>query len=185
MRKLLFTFLLFNSLICLSYGQIISIKTDKEEYKIDEQIEVSFEIDSKADSIVLPLFEDFIIDSGPNKRSSLSTINGETTGTYAWAYKIRPKKSGVVIIQSPLFYIDSLQVKGENRSIHILKSKLSKAEIKEIEFLSFKNNAIKPKGTLRYILNDEFGYIEVFGDLAWEFHRKMTAKEIKRMRKLK
>ncbi len=184
MTKLTF-FILFQTLIFnYLFGQDISIEIDKEKYKFDEKITVIFKSDFKEDSIKLPEFEGLKIISGPNTGSSMSTINGVTEHTKTWTYFFRPIKSGKIVIESPTLFLDGQAIKCSKKTIKVLKSNLSEEEVKEYMFKSFVEDGIKPKGTYRYILNDKIGYIEIYGDLSWKYHRRLTDEEFKAIKKI-
>lgn len=70
--KNLFLTTIFLISTAYSFGQEANVSTDKEEYKFDEIIELTFELNAKFDSIDIPDLEDFKIISGPNKSSSVS-----------------------------------------------------------------------------------------------------------------
>ena len=56
-------------------------------------------------------------------------------------------------------------------------------EIDEIQFRKFKDESKNNNGTLRLILSDKYGYIEEFNDYQWSFKRRLTKKEIAKLRK--
>ncbi|WP_127845826.1 hypothetical protein [Psychroflexus aestuariivivens] len=58
-----------------TFGQQAKLTTGKEEYKFDEIIKLTFELNAKFDSIDNPGLENFKIISGPNKSSSVSIQN--------------------------------------------------------------------------------------------------------------
>ena len=180
---LLSTALLISSII--SFGQEAKVTTDKEEYKFDEIIEVTFELNAEYDSIDLPDFEGFKLIGGPTKSSSVSIQNGEKTISESRTYRLRPLKSGRLKINSPTYFIDGDRIKGKPAKINVDPSNLTAEELEEKEFQEFIEDGIKPKGTTRIILHENKGYIEIFGEMGWEFHRRLTAEEIEQIEKMK
>ncbi len=182
MRKTLQTLILiFGSTI--TYGQIILAKTEKNEYKIDETITLVYEAKAKVDSVDIFSGTNFIIISGPLKSNSSSTINGKTTYIYTLTYEIKALTTETIEIISPTFYIDNQKHKAEKLILTISGKKLTDKEIDEIEFNKFKDESIKPNGTLRFVLSDKYGYTEEFKDFQWTFKRRLTKKELAKLRK--
>lgn len=185
MKEIIFILLCCFTSIQLAYGQNITIETDQSNYKFDAVINVTFEIDFKKDSVKLPHFDGLTIVGGPNMTSSMNIKDGETKYKGSWKYTLRPLRSGKLIIPSPTFYIDGKTIIGESKAIYVLESNYTEEELKELRFQSFIEDNLKPKGSYRYTLNDEFGYIEIFDQTKWTFHRKLTAKELKLLQQMK
>jgi hypothetical protein len=167
----------------VSYGQHVSVKTEKKNYKIDETITLIFEVNSNVDSSGLIKGTNFKILKGPRKNQSVSTINGQTNISYSLTYEIQAEKPGKLEIISPTFYIDNKEYKANDILLSISGIKLTDKEIDEINFNEFKDNSIRPNGTLRFIITSEFGYIEEFKDFQWKFKRRLTKKEIAKLSK--
>ena len=62
---------------------------------------------------------------------------------------------------------------------------MTEEELKEKEYKEFIEDGIKPKGSTRVILHENKGYVEIFGEMGWEFHRRLTYKEIEQLDKIK
>lgn len=183
MKNLILTTILISSSAAI-FGQEAKVITDKEKYKFDEIIEVTFELNAKYDSIDLPEFEGFKIIGGPAKNSSISIQNGEKTISESRIYKLRPIESGRLKIKSPSYFIDEQEFKGKPAKIEIDPSNLTVEELEEKEIQEFIEDGIKPKGTTRIIIYENKGYIEIFGEMAWQFHRRLTSEEIERIKKI-
>jgi len=162
----------------------VSIEIEKNEFSIAENIYVKFKIDFIEDSIQNPKFKGFKIVSGPNASTSRSTVNGVTTQTKSISYVLKPNNSGDCIIESPIFFINGKEVKGQKK-ITILNTALTKEEQNEVDFRKFVEGITKKDGTYRYVIRDEFGYIEILQSLKWEFYRKLTKKKLKQIKKIK
>ena len=167
------------------FSQTAKITTDKEKYKFDEIIEVTFDLNAKYDSIDLPDFEGFQVISGPNKSSSVSIQNGEKTVSESTTYRLRPLESGWLKINSPAYFIDGKKIRGKSAKIQVDPSNLTPAELREKEIQEFIEYGIKPKGTTKIILHENKAYMEIFGELGWEFHRRLTPEEIEQIIKMK
>ena len=184
MKNLFFTTILLISTVS-GYGQESKVRTDKAEYKFDEIIELTFELNAKFDSIDIPDLESFNIISGPNKSSSVSVQNGIKTESETRTYRLRPIESGRLKISSPIFYKDGKEIKGKAIKIKVDPSNLTDEELKEEEYKNFIEDGIKPKGTTRIILYENKGYVEIFGEMGWEFLRRLTTEEIEQLEKVK
>lgn len=182
--KLLITSIFLIS-IGYGYGQEAKVSTDKAEYKFDEIIELTFEVNAKFDSIDIPDFEGFKIIGGPSKSSSVSVKNGVRTENETRTYRLRPNESGQLNINSPTFYKDGKEIKGKAVKVKVDPSNLTDRELKEKEFKNFIEEGIKPKGTTRIILYENKGYVEIFGEMGWEFHRRLTNEEVEQLEKVK
>jgi len=167
------------------YGQNVSIKTEKAEYKIEETIILVFEVKAKVDSVSKLAVGNYRIINGPSKSQSVSTINEETTFIYNLIYEIKANSTGTIEIISPTFYIENQELKAEILNLTISGNKLTEKEIDEIKFNEFINESIKPSGTIRYVLSDSYGYIEKFNNIEWTFERRLKKKEIRKLRKKK
>lgn len=183
--KNLISMTIFLFSITFSFGQEAKVTTDKEEYKFDEIIELTFELNAKFDSIDIPDLEGFKIISGPNKSSSVSIQNGVTTESETRTFRLRPIESGRLKINSPTFYVDGKEIKGKAIKIKVDPTNLTDEELKEKEYKEFIKDGIKPKGTTRIILHENKGYVEIFGEMGWEFLRRLTSEEIEQIEKIK
>jgi len=162
----------------------VSIEIEKNEFSIAENIYVKFKIDFIEDSIQNPKFDGFKIVSGPNTSTSRNMVNGVTTQTKSISYVLKPNNSGDCVIESPIFFINGTEVKGQKK-ITVLNTALTKEEQSEVDFRKFVEGITKKNGTYRYVVRDEFGYIEILQDIKWEFYRKLTKKELKQIKKIK
>jgi uncharacterized protein YbcV (DUF1398 family) len=162
----------------------VSIEIEKNEFSIAENIYVKFKIDFIEDSIQNPKFDGFKIISGPNASKSRNMVNGVTTQTKTISYVLKPNNSGDCVIESPIFFINGKEVKGQ-KIITILNTVLTKEEQSEVGFRKFVESPFKKEGTFRYVVSDEFGYIEISKGINWEFYRKLTEKELKQIKKIK
>ena len=183
MKNLILTIILVG-LSAAIFGQEAKVITDKEKYKFDEIIEVTFLLNAEYDSIDLPEFEGFRIIGGPARNSSVSIQKGEKTISESSIYKLRPMVSGRLEIESPIYFIDGQEFKGKPVSIRIDPSNLTAGELEEKEIQEFIDDGIKPKGTTRIIIYENMGYIEIFGEKAWQFHRRLTSEEIERIKQI-
>ena len=164
-------------------GQNVIVKTEKNGYKIDETIKIVFELNAKVDSTAQIKETNFKVINGPRKNQSTSTVNGQTTLSYSLTYEIQAQNPGKLEIISPTFYIDNEEYKAENLLLTISGTKLTEKDIEEINFNKFKDKSIKPDGTIRIVLSDNFGYVEEFKDFKWTFKRPLTKKEVTKLRK--
>ena len=78
----------------ISYGQNVTVRTEKKDYKIFEIITLVYEVNSKVDSTDHIKGKNFKILNAPTNYRTVSTINGETTLTYTLTYKIKAQKLG-------------------------------------------------------------------------------------------
>lgn len=166
------------------FGQKVKIEIEERQCKLDEKIEVKFVIDFNEDSIKVSDFNGFDLIGGTSTSTSISIINGEKQYSKSWTYYLRPLTSGDLIIESPIFYYCSKQIK-DTKTIVVSESDLTEKEKQDIKFNAFVEDSFKPDGTLRYTVNDSFGYIEIFHDYKWNFYRRLTDYEMSILTKLK
>ena len=184
MRETTLITILLAFYVSITFSQDVSIETDKNKYKTDEKIEVKFKIDFYDDTVKFPAFEGFKIIGGPSVSSSTTIINGQKKYAKSWTYILRPVNSGILYINSPEFYLDGKLITADTKEISVLESEMTTQEQQEIKFRSFVEDNFKPEGTYRYVIYEDFGYIEVFKDLKWNFHRRLTQDECIKLRKL-
>jgi len=180
---LLTTALLISSFV--SFGQEAAVTTDKEQYKFDEIIEVTFELNAKYDSLDLPDFKGFKVIGGPTKSSSTSIKFGDTTISARRTYQLRPIESGRLKIYSPTYFIDGNRIEAKPAQVNVAPSNLTVEELEEKKFREFIEDGTKPKGTTRIVLFENKGYIEIFSGIGWELYRRLTSEEIERFERIK
>ncbi len=182
--KLLALYFFFCYSVFTSLGQNISIATDKNEYWIDETIEITFEINARVDSIEFTDSEYFTIANTPVISNSTSFKNGNIEYSNKWVYRLRPIKPGEVLINSPVFHVKGQAFEGKPVSVKVINRQLTEEELEQKRFDSFVKDNFKPMGTYRYTFKGEFGYLERYGKWGWEFHRKLTTEEIEIIKKI-
>lgn len=168
---------------CSPEAQTIEFKVEKETFKIDETIKIEYKVNAEIDSVSEFPEGNFKITRGPNTSKSTSFKNKKRTDVYKYTIEIQPTTSGKLTVESPVFFTGKDGIKYRNIILTIKDEKLTKQELENIEFKKFKDQSVKPENTSRYILNDNFGYIEIFKNGKWEFKRKLKKREIKRLRR--
>ena len=164
-------------------AQEATIKTEKLNYKIDEEIQLVFEATKEFDSISESDLSDFKIINGPIKSTDNSNINGVKEYKQKLSYKLSPKSAGKFTIHSPIYYLRNEKIIGENLIITIENNKLSAEEKRLIELKKIAEKFSKPEGTIRFVILNGIGYVEEFDNKKWEFKRELTKKEIKKLSK--
>ena len=165
-------------------GQEVEILLNKQEYKAGEQIGITFQINTHVDSVGQTDFSDFDLLAGPSQTNSMSMINGVGSSVFQVSYVLKAKRTGTFKIKSPKFYQGNGVFIGKDATISV-KGKISEEDIRKVELERFANNPFKPRGTKRYNLSGQVGYIEVFNGFTWEYYRELSQKEIKRLKKIK
>lgn len=188
-KKTTMKYLILNIILQLGFfstvfGQTVEIEVEKTEYKFDEIIEVKFVIDFNEDSITASQFDGFELIDGPYTSSSTSIINGVKQYQKSLIYFLRPINSGDLVINSPTFFQNENRITN-TKDITVLDSELTKEEKQNVEFNAFVEESFKPEGTIRYVINDDFGYIEIFKDNKWSFHRRLSDEEIDKLKEIK
>lgn len=165
-------------------GQEVNVGTDKNEYKLDELIRVTYDFNSHYDSVKYPVFEGLEKVGKPTGGSSTSSINGEKKVRHVLTFSLKPMKSGIVKIETPVYYVNGEIIHGEATEIKISSDKLSPIERKEKEVLEFGESIFKPDGTMRAVIHQDKGYLEIYTGGKWEFKRMLTNKEIRMIGRL-
>jgi hypothetical protein len=181
--KIILISALLLQLTMFAYGQELLVKTEKTTYKIDETITVVFEINAKVDSVGQFFENNFRILNKPSQSSQSSTVNGETSYFFSVTYELKAIVPGKIEIISPIFYLENREQKTEKLMLTISGSKLNQQEIEDINFKVFVDSAIKPNGTLRYVIAGNFGYVEEYNEAQWIYKRRLSKREVKRMGK--
>jgi hypothetical protein len=164
-----------------SAQEVISM-VEKTDYDINEMIQVKFEMKSKVDSMSKCKVDGFYVVTGPVKNTSSTMIEGKTENRFNLEYEIKAKQSGKLTLSSPVFYFQGKAYKAKDIVLNISGKSLSEAELKKIEFDDFRNKSAKPDGTIRYVLTEDMGYVEVYLDGHWKLLRALSKKEIKRLK---
>ena len=166
-----------------AFGQIVKSSTEKREYKIDETITINFEAKLKVDSTTKLVVNNFIVMTGPEISSTYSITDGKKENSYHLSYKIKATRVGKLIIASPDFYAQGELYIALPITLSITGENMTTAELKKIELDRFRENFVKPTGTLRYVLFDSLGYIEAYDSPNWNFVRALTIEEIEQLKK--
>lgn len=77
-----------------------------------------------------------------------------------------------------MFYIENKEYRAENILLTISGTTLTEKEIEELRFKEFMDKSVKPDGTIRFVVSNNFGYVEEFRGVEWIFLRRLTKKEI-------
>ncbi len=167
----------------LFYGQDVILKTEKKHYKIDETITLVFEIKAKVDSESTLNGANFTLIDGPKKRQSTTTKDGQTSTTFTATYRIKANSPGIVTVISPTFHFNN-QEKGAGKfTFKVIDNRLSDIEKDEINFNEFKEKSAKLNGAVRFVLSDNYGFIEKFNGAQWEFKRRLSKEEVESLSK--
>lgn len=169
-------FILFTSTIF--FGQEITVTTDKTEYKIDEPITLIYEVDGKVDSQSGLTGTNFKRIDGPKNKQTSSTTSGKTTATFTASYKLKAIMPGTMEVISPKFRFGSTEKSGKNVVVKISADKLTETEIDAIKFNEFKENNTKQNGAMRFVISENYGFIEKYNGSQWEFKRRLSKEEI-------
>jgi hypothetical protein len=182
--KSIFLFVL--TCICISEAQSqrFTLKIKSSEFRPGEKTSLVFETDADPDSIGAADLGSFTVVSGPNKSTSLSVINGKRTNNYTLSYTVLSMLPGEIKVTAPSIYKDGKEIPGETYVINISGKPLSGTEKDEMQRKSFRLSTVKPAGTLRFIVGQDYGYVESCVGSDWYFHRYLTKKEIKRIKKI-
>lgn len=165
------------------YAQEVVVKAEKSEYKIDEIITLVYEVKAKVDSQTPLSGTNFTLVDGPKNRQSTTTRDSETSITFTSTYRIKTNTAGKVEVISPTFNFNSIQKKAPNLILKVSNAKLTDIEKDQINFNEFKENSAKLKGTMRFVVSDNFGYIENFNGSQWEFNRRLSKEEVENLAK--
>lgn len=184
MKTLILTAILTISNL-LIFGQVATVETDKELYEFEEIIEATFKLNAKFDSLILPEFVGLQFAEGPTKGSVFSRQDGETTITESRIFKFRPTQSGELIIPTLTYYIDGQSFEGDPIKIDVTPSNMTATETEEKKVQDFIDDGIKPDGTIRVFFFEDMGYIEVYENMGWRFPKRLTSREIKKLKKIK
>ena len=96
MKKLLYILFVFFSV--LTYGQELTVTTDKNPAIIGERVLIQYSIDTKAENFKSPSFNGLKVLSGPNPStsSSYTFINGKSQSktTITYSFYIKANKEG-------------------------------------------------------------------------------------------
>ncbi|MCF6348682.1 MAG: BatD family protein [Flavobacteriaceae bacterium] len=156
-------------IILFSYNwaiaQMIEVKIDKDTYSKNEIIEVEYISSVIIDSVQDQLFPDFkILKNKPSKIDKILIDKGKTYHYSYITYSLKPKKTGKLKIESPIFFTKKGLLKGKEIIVNIIDTSLSIRQ-SEINKRAYKTKQLykavfKPKNTFRYVISDDIGYIE-------------------------
>lgn len=165
------------------YGQEVTFKTEKKDFKSDEIINVIFEVKSSVDSETALTGENFTVLSGPKKRLQTSTKDGQTSSVFTSTYYIKANSPGKVTIVSPTFTFNDQEKSAGTFVLNVSEDKLTETEKDQINFNKFKENGSKQDGCVRFVVSDNYGFLEQFDGSKWEFKRRLSAEEVKTLSK--
>lgn len=164
-------------------AQEAKVTADKHNYKINEEIELVFEVNVEVDSMSTIKLDDFRILKGPTKSTSHSYVNGLRTYTQKTTYTLIPKSVGSFEIKSPIYYLGKHGIIGKNAILTIAGNVLTEKDKRIIELKKIAEKASKPEGTLRFVLIEKIGYVEEFRNNKWVFIRELSNDDIEKLNK--
>lgn len=97
----------------------VSIKVSKKKCDINENIEVTFKINFKADSIKTPDFPGFKRIGGHTTNKTTKIVNGRRTDKMSWQYTLAPTQLGRLYIESPFCYYEGREIKGRKTKVKV------------------------------------------------------------------
>ena len=90
--KLLFVFIFFSSQLA---AQKLTATVSKNPVGVNEQFQLSYELNANGSSFKAPSLADFMVLSGPNQSTSMQFINGNMSQSITFSYILQPKKEGI------------------------------------------------------------------------------------------
>ena len=94
-------------------AQEVKVTTDRQSCPVGDIVSVTFEVNVKYDSMVLPEFKDFEVMGKPAMSSSVTVQQGEMIRRESRTYKLRPVRAGRLKIDSPVYYISGKKFEGK------------------------------------------------------------------------
>jgi len=86
---------------------VCKVEINPDTILMDNYFVIQFTLENAKGRFDAPEFNDFDIVSGPNKSSSISIINGESSRTMAYSYYLKPREAGIFYIDPVRFYLDN------------------------------------------------------------------------------
>lgn len=109
-------------------AQNIKIEIEKETYKKNERIEITFKTNVSVDSIEQIIFPDFKILNIPAKFYKTIINKGKMHYSYTITYLLMPKRIGTLKIESPTFFTKEGLLKGKETVINVIDTFVSTEE---------------------------------------------------------
>jgi len=182
MKTIVFIIIAVFAFIINLKGQDIQSVSSKTDYKYDEIIKIEYVTKLTVDSLHTPEAQDYFVMKGPSKTTTISIVNGKSDNTFKVNYELRAKKSGEIIIPSPIFFVKGKEYQGETLVLEVSESMMTADEQRQKELEDFILNSSKTNGTVRYVIGEKYGYIESFENNEWKFSRELTEKEKEKLR---
>ena len=112
MKKVTLTFLLsaffFVALSAQESKAVFTVELSTDSILMGNFFTVRFHLENaKGDQFEAPNFKDFRILSGPNVSSSLSIVNGESSQSITYTYRLQPKEIGNYYIEPASIAVDN------------------------------------------------------------------------------
>jgi hypothetical protein len=129
--------LLLNTSLLFAADIRFTASVSKTEVGTTEQFEVTFSVNGNGDRFTPPLFNGFLVVSGPNVSTSMSVINGNASSSMAYSYELVAVKEGTYTIGPA-----SIVVNGK-----LLHTEPIKIKVKKGQAPSQNNNAAARRGS--------------------------------------
>ena len=154
--------LLFTGSIVIGQTAKFYIETDAKEVIKSGYFEVSFIVENgKMRDFTPPVFDPFIVVSGPSQSSSFTSVNGKTTQSKTITYGLQGSKTGNFSIGSASALINGKKMSTRPTPIKVVKSADGKAPNAELFYLKaiVEKDSIYPgqQVTISYVLYTTVG----------------------------
>ncbi len=83
----------------LAYSQKLSASVNRNPVGLNEQFQLSFELNGNGSNFRPPSLTDFLVLSGPNQSTSMQFINGSMSQSVTFSYILQPKAEGTFRIE--------------------------------------------------------------------------------------
>ena len=119
-QVLIFSFLLVANGIFAQ--EKFSAMTSLDTVYLGNYFELSFTLENVKGQVEFPDLSAFEVLSGPNMASSISIINGNTSSTYSYSYRLMPSQAGVFTIGSAQCETSKGKIESKALSIIVLEN---------------------------------------------------------------
>lgn len=175
--------LLFFLITIDNFSQGLEVQNILESYFTGDTVTLTFNVSEKVDSIKYETNNNMYLITEKKTSNNISIVNGAKSYSYSITLNLIILKEGKFNFTPPSIWQNGNLTKSKEIILNIKSGKYSESEIILLRN-KLENNSKYLIGTKRIIIEEVSGYIEFKTESGWDYQRKLSKKEFKKLSSL-
>ena len=154
----------------------ISVESNRSSYTVGDEIVVEYRSLKGINAVGVPEGSGFEL-SRPGWRYIIKSEDAQGEVTFVWRYHLRALKPGLLVIESPDFWMEGTLLKADKHFLFIHEKPLivSAGDLRDLKLAEPETVGELP---IRYVVTSSYGYVQRLFRGQWHFARKLSAAEV-------